>query len=302
MPKRPAPPAHVTISGALLAVIALLALSGIAAGAVGAVVGIVHPTGRHRIAPRDPVGGEPYPHSPSFKVVAVRSVRRITAGQRATFGLSIFQRRYRGLVALRIRSRLPRGVLATLGPTPTRGHRSVLRIATSPRTPARTYRITIRAVRSRPSRALLSRTWGGRRRVTVRLRLIVRRAATTSVLVNGSVTGVVAPGQSRPIDMRLANPFGFPISVSAMSVAIARITPAREDPQRPCTSRDFTIRSYSGPPIRLARKAIVLLSDSRVPPAAWPQLVMADRPANQDGCKGARLSLSFRAAGRRSPR
>ena len=43
----------------------------------------------------------------------------------------------------------------------------------------------------------------------------------------------------------------------------------------------------------------VRLSDLGVARASWPTLAMVDRAADQDGCKGAAVRLSFTATGKR---
>ena len=301
-------PSHATrrLRAALVTTVALLALGSLAIAAVDA--GLHHVMRASRTRP--PTGGQAYvtragtAPKPSFSVHATPVLRRVAPGQSTRFTLSIFQRKYRGSVALRIISRLPSGLLATLEPSQTRGKRSVLRIATTSATAPRTSTIAIRATRVPPvigaHRAFATL---GRRHMTVRVRVVVRRPAppvTSHLLVSGTVTGSLAPGASRPIDVHVANPFGFDLSVTAVSAAIAKLDAPRADAAHPCTTQDFAVRAYSGPALRVAKGALLSLSESAVTPAAWPQLVMLDRPVNQDGCKSARLTLTFRATARRT--
>lgn len=298
MSRRPTAPARITLHGALGATVALLAFTGLAAAAVDAAL---HP-GPARVRER-PVGGSSAPAPPrrrSFHISMARRWARIAPGGHASFRVSIYQRKYRGVVTLRIASRLPNGARATITPTRTRGRRSALRITTRATTRPGAYTIAISAVRRMPAGMPRDAPRDGRRHMTIRLRLVVRRPFTSSVLVSGTVTGALAPGTSRAVDVHLANPFAHPLAVTRLRVRVSAVTAPLADALHPCTPRDFAVRPYRGPAVRLAKKQLRSLSDLRLPRDAWPQLVMINRATDQGGCKGASLSLAFGATARRA--
>ena len=81
------------------------------------------------------------------------------------------------------------------------------------------------------------------------------------------------------------------------SVAVDGVTRSAEAGNLPCTAADFTVTQYSGPYPLAVPPGTSSLSGLGVPAAAWPQVGMLDTSANQDGCKGATLQLSYSGSG-----
>lgn len=107
--------------------------------------------------------------------------------------------------------------------------------------------------------------------------------------ITGSLAGMPVPGTTVPISVNLTNPHPFPIVVSGLTVRLDRIAGRGV---RRCGPADFVVHQFSG------RYGFVLgalrtstLSHLGLRPPAWPQVAMLDRPVNQDGCKGAHLTL-----------
>ncbi len=249
-------------------------------------------------------------HAASFLLTSSPSSRKVAAGGKATYSLSIFQRKYRGPVRMRIISRLPRGVSASLNPNPTRKTRSRLRLTTAAATRPATYRFRVRAYRSKPSpprSALHSpramRRWrhatSGRRRITATVKLTVTGPATTTrrFTIGGAGARALAPGAAAPIDAWVKNADASALKVTSLSVSIARVDAPRADAERGCEPADFAIEQFSGPAFLVPPRSTRRLSELGIPSGLWPRLSMLNRPVSQDGCKGASVQLAFSGTG-----
>ena len=66
----------------------------------------------------------------------------------------------------------------------------------------------------------------------------------------------------------------------------------------PCTAADYAVRQMPRRTLlRVPAKRTTGLAAMHIPMDAWPWLTMLNRPVNQDGCKGAHVSLRFKARG-----
>lgn len=112
--------------------------------------------------------------------------------------------------------------------------------------------------------------------------------------IAGSVSGVLEPGATAPINLTLTNPNDRPIRITSLSIAIASITAPRANSTLPCTSADFQVAQPLGAaslvvPAHSSRTLAALgLTNSQL-----PSLGMLNTADNQDGCKGATLALSY---------
>lgn len=118
-------------------------------------------------------------------------------------------------------------------------------------------------------------------------------------MISGTPEGELAPGGSAPVDLVLTNPHAFTVSVTSLHVGVRRIRAPRADAGHPCTARDFELAQFSGPGFELPAASTTRLGRLGLAAARWPRVSMRDRPLNQDGCKGASLTLGYRGAGRR---
>ncbi len=247
----------------------------------------------------------PAKYQPSFLISATQASRTVVTGGKVTYALSIFQRKYRGSVSMRIISRLPAGVSSSIGPNPTSSTRSRLALMTTAATRPGTYRVRVRGYRSKPAppkSALRSpramRRWrratSGRRRMTRTVRLVVTAPAPAQPFsVDGEPTRELAPGVSAPVDVRVTNSHGSALNVRSLSMGIARIDAPRAGATLGCEVADFAIEQFSGPAFVVPPRSMRRLSELGIPASQWPRLAMLDRPVRQDGCKGATLQLSF---------
>jgi len=256
------------------ALTAVLVLSGLASAA-------------NRLTARQ----EHHPRRRSFVLTLVPGAATVAPGQTTRLRVVVYQRGYRAPVRVRVTAGLPAHARATMS-------RSRLAVATSTLTRPGTYRITVAAVR--PPRAGHT----GRRHFSVTFRLTVKgSAARSAFVVAGDAPGRLAPGASAPLDVSLHNPNRFAILVRAVSAGVAAVSAPHADAAHPCAASDFAATplaaSYG---IAVPARATVRLSELGVDPSRWPHVAMLDRPANQDGCKGATLRLSYTGTATKAPR
>ena len=102
-----------------------------------------------------------------------------------------------------------------------------------------------------------------------------------------------------PLDLSLKNPNDKELSVDKIKVSLHDIDAPRATANRPCTAADFEVRQIGGgvDAFRLEAKGAKKLSQLDVVPQQRPALGMINRPVNQNGCKGATLTLDYKASG-----
>jgi hypothetical protein len=116
--------------------------------------------------------------------------------------------------------------------------------------------------------------------------------------IEGSAAQSIAPGVTVPIDLEFTNPNDVSISVTDLVVTVDEVSAPRADRVHACVREDFTVDQVSPDfEITLAAGATSTLSGLGVAPEDWPRVGMLDRSVNQDGCKGASLTLGFVASG-----
>jgi hypothetical protein len=122
-----------------------------------------------------------------------------------------------------------------------------------------------------------------------------RRSLAAGFAIAGRAAGSLAPGRSRPIDLRLTNRHPFALRVTSLSVSVSAAG-------RPgCAPRaNFATRPYSGRPFVVPAKAARTLGGLRIPRWHWPRVTMRDTAAPQNACAGAGLTLRYTGAARRA--
>ena len=122
--------------------------------------------------------------------------------------------------------------------------------------------------------------------------------SSSAFTISGNVAKPVSPGVMARLDLTFTNPNDVPMSVTDLSVTVRKVTAPNADDAHPCVVGDFAVgKASSSIKITVAARATSALSSLGLPPGAWPQVGMLDRPANQDGCKGASLTLGYAASG-----
>ena len=120
----------------------------------------------------------------------------------------------------------------------------------------------------------------------------------SSFTIAGDTHRPMAPGVKVPLNLWLTNDNDFAITATHLEVAVRSVSAPRADGDHPCTVDDFEVKQPSrGLEIRLTGNTTSSLRSHGVRRGQWPHVGMLNRSVNQDGCKGASLSLSYRASG-----
>lgn len=120
----------------------------------------------------------------------------------------------------------------------------------------------------------------------------------SSFTIRGDVRGAVAPGAMVPLDLVLENPNDFELAITKITVLVESVDPPRADGAYPCSIADYATRQLQGDVRRgLAAHGQDHLSSLGVARSQWPAVGLINRKINQDGCKGAVLTLRYHATG-----
>jgi hypothetical protein len=194
--------------------------------------------------------------------------------------------RFEGPITLSLARPLPRGVSWSFGPNRTHGASSTLTLRTSADTPAHHYSLLVRA-RGRGHRA------------AVLLKLHIAPLRGERFTVGGRLRVPLIPGSSVAVDLWLTNAHAFPLWITAVAVRVRAIRAPNADAGKQCTPSDFGGTRSRGRPLRLPAFSSRSLSALGMSAASWPRLEMINRSVNQDGCKGAALTLGYNGTARR---
>jgi hypothetical protein len=113
--------------------------------------------------------------------------------------------------------------------------------------------------------------------------------------ITGTVQTTLSPGVSSPIRLGFTNPNKHTVRIRRVTVRITRVTAPWADAAHPCSAADFEVRQMRRGILRLPATRFTDLAGLGVPVSGWPQVAMRNLPVNQDGCKGAQLTLKYRA-------
>ena len=119
-------------------------------------------------------------------------------------------------------------------------------------------------------------------------------ATAPSVRISGTTHRLLRPGGSARLNLRFANPGRNAITLRHVRVTISSIDAPHADAGHPCTLADFRVRPMRVGTFVLPGAGSTDLLRLGVPSRQWPHLKMRNRPVNQDGCKGASLTLRYR--------
>ena len=116
--------------------------------------------------------------------------------------------------------------------------------------------------------------------------------------ITGQATEAISPGVRAPIDVSLTNSHTKALSVTDLRVSVREVHAPNADAAHPCAVSDFTVdQGSNGLPITVAAGSTNTLSRLGLARATWPAVGMLNRSTNQDGCKGASLTLAYTASG-----
>jgi hypothetical protein len=204
----------------------------------------------------------------------------IAPGGTARYLIRVHRRRYRGRVALALQG-LPAHASAVLHPSGRSGQRLTVTVITSSLTPTRSYSMRLYGS-------------GGRFGATVSLSLNLVRPRSPAFALTGSATAPLMPGVSQPLDVTISNPNDRPILLRGMTVSVGQLNAPLATDAHPCTLEDFAVQQYTGPyPLVVQRLSARTLGAIGIPAQQWPQVILLNRLADQDGCQRATIRLSY---------
>jgi hypothetical protein len=130
--------------------------------------------------------------------------------------------------------------------------------------------------------------------------LIQTVSAGQPYTISGNTTAPLYPGAApQPVNVTFNSPNvgngGSGVNgtrVSSLVVSIASVTGGSNTPN-PCTAADFKLTQFSGAYSFYVPQGTSTLSTLGFAPTTWPTVQMINRAANQDGCKGATVNLSY---------
>ena len=236
---------------------------------------------------------------------------RVTRDHHGSIGLS-------GRTRLSVRvSGLPAGTDISFSPAPGVGTAAVARatttltITTTTDTPPGTYAVELGARRqNRSGKAALTLTVlaappsgppaaaptlpGPDAEVVPPGVPIVPVVAPDAFTIAGVLPNPLTPGTGEPLDLTLTNLESTDLQITGLGVQVTGVSGPQTDPGHPCDSEDFAVRQFAGAPgFTLPASSSADLGELGIDQSYWPTISMLDRPVNQDGCKGALLSLSY---------
>ncbi len=123
--------------------------------------------------------------------------------------------------------------------------------------------------------------------------------ALVSFRIASDTSELISPGVSVPIDVALSNSHETAMTVSGLRLVVRGVDAPRADVAYPCGVNDFTVVQVAGDREIVVPPGVTnTLSGLGIPSTSWPQVGMRDRAINQDGCKGASLTIKYTASAR----
>jgi len=120
---------------------------------------------------------------------------------------------------------------------------------------------------------------------------------SVSFKIAGEVSRPLSPGVRARLNLRLTNPHRYRLRVRHLTVAVDTVNAPRANRAHPCAVRDFAVQQFHRRSvIKVDAHATGTLRNLDVRPGSWPRVRMLNRPVNQDGCKGAALTLAYSGA------
>jgi hypothetical protein len=118
--------------------------------------------------------------------------------------------------------------------------------------------------------------------------------------LSGELAAVISPGVYAPLDLRIVNPNDHDLRVTDIEVTVADVDAPHATADLPCTPEDFDVDQVDSDfEARIAAGVGSTLTQLGLTEAELPHVGMPlDDSANQNGCKGASLTLAYTAVGR----
>ena len=229
------------------------------------------------------------PVTGSLAMTASPASSTISPGSSAVYGVTITRTNLTAAVTFTLTGALPTGATYAFTPSSTTGNTSSLQVDTKSTTPTGTYSLNLVASGT---------DVGGVTRTASAAVTLVVSTKGKDFAISGDLVGLLAPGLSRPLNLTLTNPNNQNIAISNLTVTIKSVTKAAHAPAGACSTSDYAVTQYSGPyPLSAPANGSATLSSLGVASSKWPQVRMLDTALNQDGCKGATVTLAYSGSG-----
>jgi len=116
---------------------------------------------------------------------------------------------------------------------------------------------------------------------------------TPHFTVGGDLATPLYPGTSQRLDLTFTNPGSWPITIPGGGISARNITITSRAPG--CASSNFAVTQGLARAVTIPARqlALVSLSVLGVPQDDWPVIEMIETNANQDACRGAKLTLTY---------
>lgn len=122
------------------------------------------------------------------------------------------------------------------------------------------------------------------------------RVEASQFAIGGDLLAPLQPGLTTALDLRISNSFDEPLGIHDLTVTVTSVDAPNSTAELPCSAKDFTTQAASGH-IVLGGGVTSTLSTLGLVAGQWPQVTMLNTNSNQDGCKGATLSLTYSGRG-----
>jgi hypothetical protein len=218
---------------------------------------------------------------PDYAVAVSPATRPVAPGGTTSFAVTVSRSGgFAGAVDLHVHG-LPKKATGTFAPATVSGSGTTasLDVAAAANTPTGSFSVEIRGTAQIGSKTIVHSAF---------VTLVVQ--PPVSFGISGSPAGDLAPGVTRPLDLRVSNTTSFDITVTAIGATVDAVTSVAA-----CNgTANFATAPYSGPGFVIpAGAANVTLTSLGVPQAHLPTVSMLNLATNQDACKGADLTLHF---------
>jgi hypothetical protein len=212
----------------------------------------------------------------------------MSPGSAAVYNVQLSRTNLTGPVTLDAASGLPSGATATFSPNPLTANSSTLQINTDASASTGTYQIYLVASGKADDGS-------GTKYAYANVQLVLTSSGK-AFTISGNVPGLLAPGVGQALNLTLTNSNPTALAVTNLTVTIQSVTKASSVGS--CSTADYAVTQYSGPyPLSVPKNGSASLASLNVPQSQWPQVRMLDTASNQDGCKGATLTLAYSGSG-----
>jgi hypothetical protein len=232
-----------------------------------------------------------YPVSASLSMTATPSSVTMAPGSIAAYSVALTRTGVSGNVGFSLLGGLPSGATWSFSPNPTTGGSSTLQVSTAPTSADGSYTLYLTASGQDST---------GTTRYAYASVQLVLSSPVRSFTISGDLTGQLTPGLTLPLQLRVTNPNQKALSVTNLSASLTGVTRTADAVARglACSTGDYALMQYTGPyPLTIPAGGTLSLSQLGVPPAQWPKVSLLNRPVNQDGCKGATVTMTYAGSG-----